>query len=111
MDNTNAVAMFPNGCKGADLIKHLIGSGELDKIMDDEAEKIGEDFDPTVGNVFTYVTRCMFRAIMGDELFYKNLDGLDKETVDFILTEAGEKISAYMANFANDEESEEPTEE
>jgi hypothetical protein len=34
MDNTNAMAMFPNGTNGADLIKHLIGSGELDKLMD-----------------------------------------------------------------------------
>lgn len=111
MDNTNAVAMFPNGSNGADLVKHLIGSGELDRLMADEAEKIDEDFDPTVGNVFTYVTRCIFRAVMGDELFYKDLDGLDKETVDAIMTEAGEKIGDYMANVAEESESEEPTNE
>lgn len=75
------------------LMINLTADERFNEILIQEAGKAEENgLEPTVGNVCTYVCRSIIRLLLGDELFCKDLAGLDEETAEALMRKAGDDI-------------------
>lgn len=110
MSNTDVIVeLFPEDCKNISMMDR----DELERFWDEEADRYDEmGIEPTVGEMIGLLMKGVIRALIGDELYFTNLEETCEtdEDITALMNHVKEVLQERLQEW-NDEEAEDAAEE